>query len=184
MASERNSRKARSALRLTVVGLLSAVLLACSSDDPISAGLVCPDAVIVADAARLVKFQGTGRDLTDVLFEAEVDDVNIACTYDDDENAIEAELQVLLLANRGPADQGRQAQFRYFVAIATSNRAVLAREEFDLAIPFEGNRTRVAIAEQLEPRIPLAPGQTGGEYRVFVGLSLTPEELDYNRRNR
>ena len=61
---------------------------------------------------------------------------------------------------------------------------VVAREQFSLAVPFEGNRTQVAVTEELEPRIPIESGQNGASYKVFVGLALSPAELEYNRANR
>ena len=163
---------------------LCLLLAACASDDPEEAGVFCPDFAQVQDAARLVKFSGDGRDLTDVLFEARVQNVEMGCSYDDGDNEIEAALQITISAARGPADSERLASFRYFVAIATNSREVVAREEFDLNIPFEGNRTQLAAVEELTPRIPLKPGQNGSEYKVFVGLVLTPAELEYNRANR
>ena len=70
------------------------------------------------------------------------------------------------------------------MAIATQSRRVIAREEFTVTMPFEGNRTRVAAAEELEPSIPLRPGQDGDEFTVFVGLVMSPSELAYNRGNK
>ena len=39
------------------------------------------------------------------------------------------------------------------------------------------------MIDQLEPRIPLKPAETGADYRIYVGISLSPEELRYNREN-
>ena len=144
----------------------------------------CPQAVIVQDASRQVKFQGSGRDLTDVLFETRLDGApQLICDYDDD--AIEATMRVRFFVARGPADQQRQARIDYFVAIARQpDLRVVAREQFSLAVPFEGNRTQVAVTEELEPRIPISSGQNGASYKVFVGLALSPAELEYNRANR
>ena len=43
---------------------------------------------------------------------------------------------------------------------------------------------RQSAVEELVPRIPLKPGQSGADFLIFVGLSLTPGELQYNRANR
>ena len=135
----------------------------------------------MADASNLVKFEGTGRDLTDVRFEVKLQQVRLSCEYDDD--VIESVLLINMIATRGPADSQRQAPLRYFVAIATLDHKIVAREEFEITVPFEGNRTRVAVTEELEPRIPLKAGQTGTDYQIFVGLSLSREELRYNQEN-
>lgn len=157
-------------------------LAACSALFPEDPPGPCPRVVVVPDAREMVRFNGDGRDLTDVRFEAKIEQAGLICEYDDD--AIEATLRLRILAIHGPADAERQANFRYFVAIATRDQKVLAREEFGLEVPFEGNRTRVAALEELSPRIPLRPGQSGADYLVYVGLRLSPDELQYNRDNR
>lgn len=129
-----------------------------------------------------MRFNGQGQDLTDVLFEAKIDDVALICEYDDD--VIEAGVRLRILAVRGPADSARKANFRYFMAIATRDRKIVAREEFDVEIDFPGNRTRVMAEQELAPRIPLNQGESGANYLIYIGLVLKPEELEYNRANR
>lgn len=171
---------------LSRCGMLGAGLLALSLS---GCGLMeqdipppCPQVFPVSEARDLIRFNGQGRDLTDVLFEAQLQDVALVC--DTDDGAVEADLRVRIIAIDGPANPNRAARLAYFVAIATRDNRILVREEFDLVVPFEGNRTRVLAVEEVSPRIPLQPGQTGADYIVYVGLALTPAELQYNRENR
>jgi hypothetical protein len=156
------------------------LVAACSSDDEVLRA--CPDVLLIPDAARLVRFAGPGRDLTDVRFEIALQDAGLSCEYDED--GMEGVLQVNFVASRGPADRDRLAPFSYFVAVVTVDKQVVTRQQFDLAVPFEGNRSRVVVSEELSPRIPLKAGESALNYQIFVGLSLTPEELGYNRGNR
>jgi len=166
--------------RLVLGGLALALFLAaCSADGPPPP---CPAIVPVADAAQMVRFNGQGRDLTDVIFEARIENYQLTCEYND--NVIESRMLLHFLATRGPADQDRVANLKYFVAIATRDQQIGAREEFDLAVPFEGNHNRVNATEELTPRIPLKDGESGDNYLIYIGLSVTPEELQYNRENR
>ncbi|MHA1152094.1 MAG: hypothetical protein ACTSQ7_05400 [Alphaproteobacteria bacterium] len=142
----------------------------------------CPTTFPVAEARELTRFVGQGRDLTDILFEAQFLDVVLACAYDD--GVIEMDMAVRIMAADGPANQGRNVRLAYFVAIATWDRKIVAREEFEIEIPFEGNRTRVVAVDAVSPRIPLQPGQTGADYVIYVGLALTQAELRYNQENR
>jgi len=142
----------------------------------------CPTVMPVKGADSLVRFNGQGRDLTDVMFEAKLEGADIVCDYND--NVVEAEMRIGIMATHGPADSERKARFKYFVAIATLEKQVLAREEFGLEIPFPGNRTRIVATEEISQRIPLKPGESGADYVVYVGLALTPEELRYNLDNR
>lgn len=161
--------------------LLSLVVAGCGFGDQ-GPPPPCPIALPVAEARDLTRFAGPGRDLTDVVFEARIQDVALVCEYDD--NVIEADMRVRIVTADGPANADRVAKLAYFVAIATRDRRIVAREEFGLEVPFEGNRTRVLAVEEVSPRIPLEPGQSGADYVVYVGLALTPTELQYNRANR
>lgn len=172
--------RAAGLLRIAPLFLLTFLLAACAADE--GPPPACPAVVVLKDADRLVKFEGGGRDLTDVRFELDIDEAQLVCEYDDEE--IESAVGIRFVAARGPADTVRTASFSYFVAVVNQEREVLVREEFDLIIPFEGNRTRVAALEEVFPNIPLRPGRDGEDYLVYIGLRLTPEELQYNRENR
>ena len=171
----------RSAPARRVAGglVLAVILAACSDDGPPPP---CPSIVPVADASHFVRFNGQGRDLTDVIFEAKIENYQLMCEYDDD--VIESQMLLQILAVRGPADRDRVANLKYFVAIATRDQQIGAREEFELSVPFEGNRTRVIASEELTQKIPLKAGENGDNYLIYIGLSVTPEELQYNRENR
>ena len=142
----------------------------------------CPTVFPVAEAREVTRFIGQGRDLTDVLFEARIQDVVLLCAYDD--GVVEMDMQIRIMAADGPANRGRKVRLTYFVAIATQDRKIVAREEFELEVPFEGNRTRVIAIDEVSPRIPLPPGRTGADYIIYVGIALTPAELRYNQENR
>ena len=156
------------------------MLAACAGDR--GPRLPCPQLLTVSDASRQVKFVGTGRDLTDVEFEAAIANPVLACRYDDD--AVESLLTFNLSAARGPADVDRLARITYFVAISRRDPKAWTHERFSVVFEFEGNKTRLTAVEEVEPRIPLAAGETGADYEIVLGLQLTPEELHYNRENR
>ena len=137
---------------------------------------------MLKDTDRLVKFVGTGRDLTDVEYEAALRRPFLSCEYDD--NVIEAVVIVNMVALRGPADEDRHAEVSYFVAITNENSREVVREEFTVQIPFQGNQTQIAVTEEVEPRIPLQAEETAEDYKIYVGLRLTPDELQYNQENR
>lgn len=165
------------ALLSVLAGALA--VAACAGDEPPKP---CPEVVLLADAAKQVKFSGRGRDLTDVLFEAELEAGRQICSYD--ENELDVDLQVRVIASRGPANSDRLANLNYFVAVARNDRTVLARQSFDIAIPFPGNRTRVSGLEEIGQVITLSPGEDGSNYLIYLGFDLTPEELEFNRANR
>ena len=167
---------------LLAVLALAVALAACSADEEIA--LPCPAIAPLPDTTEMTRFNGAGRDLTDVDFSAEISNVNFVCDYE--ETSIEMSMQVVFEANRGPANESGQAQFGYFVAISKSDtpEQVLTRQEFPVTLEFEGNRRRLLYLDELEQRFPLAPGEDGNSYVIYLGLMLTRAELDYNRANR
>lgn len=178
MTPERRFGNVRRAVLSAVLAATTVALTACSGDD--SRPPPCPVVVLARDADRLTRFEGSGRDLTDVVFETTIRNIDIACAYDD--NEIEAALRLLFVVTRGPADTSRRAEFGFFVAIADREQNILAREPFELAADFPGNKTEVLLIDEIDPTIPLAEGKNGADYVIYVGLSLSRDEVDYNRR--
>jgi hypothetical protein len=43
---------------------------------------------------------------------------------------------------------------------------------------------KAGVSEETERRIPLPASVQGADYEVLIGLQLTPDEIDFNRRKR
>ena len=167
--------------RLTAPLLLIAALVplaACNRTPP-----ACPRASIISDGASVTKFrEGTGRDLTDMVAQAEIVDIAVNCDYD--RRGVDVALQVAIAATRGPADRSRAAEFEYFVAVTDPERNILAKEVFRVQFKFAANEQRVGTVDEIEPRIPLKSRADGVEYQIIVGFQLTPEEIEWNRTRK
>ncbi len=162
-------------------------LVACSSADNVLAP-ACPNIVIVKVTAELTTFRpGPGRDLTDVVLDARIDRFDGECETDledDRSGKVEVDLQLIFEATRGPANDTRTGEFRYYVAIANRGGAILAKKVFATEFEFKGNRNRIGAVEELTQEIPLRPGELGEDFDIFIGFQLNPEQLDYNRAKR
>ena len=143
----------------------------------------CPRGVRVGDAVTLTRFQGAGRDVKDVAFQAQVGEVASGCSYisEDNKTRITMTMRVQTIASRGPALDGDEADFQYWVAVARLDGTVLNRDAFDVAIDLSGNVTRAQSVDELEQNIFLRSGEAGDNYVVYVGLVLTQDEVRYNR---
>lgn len=143
----------------------------------------CPPTGAVSGVERMTSFRpGGGEDLTEVMFTARVDSVDSVCEYDDE--GVEIAMNVRLVAERGPADTARRADLQYFVAVEDGPGNFTAKEIYDVTLPFEGNRRRVGIVEEVDVTIPRPADNSFAEIRILVGLQITPEQVDYNRRTR
>ena len=174
---------ARAAVVLSGVAALSACSLFGEDELPPP----CPEIAVLGDAASVTQFvEGPGRDLIDVLVEGDIADANGSCEYDvDDETGIgtlAVEMVVSIELNRGPANRDRQADIGYFVAITDAERNILSKETFKATVPFPGNRNRLIWTDEpVYLGIPLKAKQTGKDFRIFLGLDVTRDELQFNR---
>jgi hypothetical protein len=140
----------------------------------------CPRAVVGDNAGRLTRFSAAGKDPADIVFEAEIADLVGSCVYND--NSIDVDLQIQLIAGRGQAGTEDKAKFNYFVAVARTDKTVLSRDGFDTAIDLPTDKTRGQTVEELQQTIPLAEGETGANLVIVVGIEMTAEELEFNRK--
>jgi len=149
----------------------------------------CPRASILSDAAQMVAFRdGAGRDITDVAFEAEVSSISGSCEYREKGALVDMNIIVTLGVTRGPGwVQGQAKKLTYFVTVVDRlSQQVLNKAEFELPVNFPAGRSRLSTGEneQIGQRIPLRPGRTGADYEVIIGLQLTQEQLEFNRKRR
>ena len=140
----------------------------------------CPRAALIEGAERVLRYAGEGRTPTDIAFEARILSGGGDCRFSDDQRRVTINMNVRIEGARGPALAGNEAPLRYFVAIVGPDGKVLAREEFGTTIPLK--KKGAIISEELEPEIPLPEGRRAASYTVFVGLVISQEELDANRK--
>lgn len=181
--------------RLTLVLVLAVALSGCTGTKRFFSGmfgknaplLPCPRTFVHGDGEKLTKFRpGPGRDLTDVMFEGEINDFRLVCEHeiDDDTRAgtLSLELTVVMVMERGPAVEKREAVYEYFVTLTDTKDEVLQKQLFGASARFEGNVTRFVFTDEpIVLKIPLKAGQSGKDFNIVIGFQLTREELEFNR---
>jgi hypothetical protein len=169
--------------RLLAIAALVLPLAACGLfDDPPPP---CPLVSIMDQAKEVTNYRaGPGRDLTDVTYHVAIGDLAYECDYDFDDgrNSVTIAFNILLVAERGPAAEGGRIEVPYFVAVTDPERRILAKRQFSAILEFDGNAVRTQKVEELAQVIPFPHDADGSEYRSFIGLQLTREQLDEIRR--
>lgn len=168
---------------LTATLIFAAMTLgACSFLDS-STPPPCPNVSILAGSERLVLFKpGAGRDIIDILVEADVSNLRAACEYD--ELRVDVESAFEIIAARGPKAETSRVIIVFFAAIIDPDGRVIAKETFESRVEFPQNRRRVGVREQVIQQIPLTKRTDGQDYQVLVGFQLTPDQLEYNQSRR
>ena len=108
----------------------------------------------------------------------------VSYDFDDDGNSVTVGVNVLFVAQRGPAAEQNRIEVPYFLAVTNANRHILAKKLFTLVMEFEGNTVRAQTIEELTQTTPFPVGANGSAYRTFIGLQLTPKQLEDLRRER
>jgi hypothetical protein len=148
-------------------------------DNTLELGPSCPRVAIGDDVGYVARFDGNGSKKANLRYAVKMDVPNGVCFLN--ENSIDVEMTVPIRVERGPAMEDREVNFEYFVAIARTDKTIIAREAYQT-----GDDLRVGevglIAEEFDQSIPIEPGENGNNFVIIVGLILTEEELDYARR--
>ncbi|HYE43823.1 MAG TPA: Tat pathway signal sequence domain protein [Caulobacteraceae bacterium] len=144
----------------------------------------CPYVKILYDAARYVEFTGDRATATQVAYTGEIQGVESRCAYESDEPIV-VDMGILFALGKGPQAPASGKTYRYWVAVTERNKAVLAKQYFDLPADFaSGDRTEVEqIIEGLT--IPRAGATvSGSNFEILVGFEVTPEMAQFNRDGR
>lgn len=140
----------------------------------------CPYVKVLYDAARYVELTGDRVAAANVGFTGEIEGLVSDCGYQDDQ-PITVETRILFNLGRGPQAQGDARTYRYWIAVTERNRAILAKEYFDLPVNFDGAQTTTVTQDQTIV-IPRAAATTSGDhFEILVGFDVTPQMAEFNR---
>ena len=165
---------------LSLVAALSSCALLQKKDAP-----ACPNVLIPEDSSQLVIFrQGPGRDLTDILVQAEFEGFQGSCTYDVEDRKVELRLSPFVLVARGPASDESAFSLDYFVALAAPDGEILNKQVFKARFTLPDGLMRGRVRdEEIELTAQLPDLFEGPDYTAYIGFQLTREQLDYNRQS-
>ncbi|MCA8927462.1 MAG: hypothetical protein KDC18_05280 [Alphaproteobacteria bacterium] len=138
----------------------------------------CPTYGMLRDGASFTRYRaGAPPDPTNVELAAQIVDVSAGCVLQPEPRQIEMTLGLRVLATRGPAAGAAEQRLAYIVAVTDANNTFLNRQVYPLAATFTGNSRQAGFEEVLNLNFPLAEKQSANDFRVYVSLQLTPDEL-------
>lgn len=145
----------------------------------------CPFVKVLYDAGRYAEFKGGKVASSAVGFTGEIQGVSAGCAYKDDE-PITMQMEILFELGKGPAAEGSQKTYRYWVAVTKRNSVMIAKQYFDLPVSFQPGQDRLYATEELgQVVIPRADIKTSGSnFEVLVGFDVTPEMAAFNREGK
>lgn len=157
------------------VGVLAA-LAGCGADKIIPP---CPPVRIDAATAYMTKFKdGAAEVMNNVEYRAEVVGYKGECVFKDDR--VELSMDIDFTFEPGPAATGA-AKVEYFVAIPQFYPRAEGKRVLELTAKPDGKGPQRIRESNVSAVIPLKKNEPAAAYDVYVGLQLTPQQLEYNR---
>jgi hypothetical protein len=150
--------------------------------------LKCPDYLVPAEAASLLKFQSNSSyDLVDVKYKVKIQKVQLECISNIDREtnsgSMEIDVGLILSTELGPANPDRKIQFEYFISIVSPDQEILDQKIIPLKTIFPGNKSSIDYSSKpVYVTLQIKDDKPVSYYRIFVGLKLTRDELNYNRK--
>jgi len=163
--------------------LLGAVLLAgCAPDRTVPP---CPDVRVDNATANITQFRdGPGRDVGDIVYQAEIVSYRGTCTQDleNDEGEAEVEMEIEFAMATGAASAKGEIPLYYFVALPQLFPDPAGKQIFELRRTGPGGASKVQRwTETVSLTLPVTKARPSAAYDIYVGFQLTDEQLAFNR---
>ncbi len=142
----------------------------------------CPNAVILRPLAQTAVFgPAPERRPDNVAFYGILSEADLKCEYTAD--ALRMNLDVIVVAERGPAAKADTVDFQYFVAVTGPDQSILSKKPFGVRIVFDTPQKRAGVTDHIEETIPLG-GRKGTDLTVNLGFQQSPEVVDFYKHFR
>jgi hypothetical protein len=153
----------------------------CGSDTPKVP--TCPSAAVIAPAASLTTFKpGMQDNPAGELYTVGVANVKTDCTLDVDNGTTDSTLALRFRAKRAPSSEAASYRVPYFVAVALDGK-VLAKRDIWVHFGFAPGASTTEFDDDVASTvINLENGRKPYEYELVVGLQLTHDQLEYNKK--
>lgn len=164
--------------------LLALSLVACSGSREKTTGkLSCPSAFIAPGLDSETEFRpgATTTGTNDIIYGVKLASVRASC-HNEPTGLRVVTLLTFIAARSG--DDVRQRDFTYFVAIADARQNIIAKKDFALRVDFAPRQQEMRIFDEITEHLPLKDISQGGGYAVIVGLQVTKQQLDLNRKRQ
>lgn len=146
----------------------------------------CPKVLIERDTAQAIYFsKDSGQDITDRILEVELLGYDGECQVNTKKNEVELNIKPFFEAELGAAAKERNINIDYFIAIPEFYPSDEGKKVLGLNLEFPENIDLIRFRDNVvKVKIPLKEGQIAEDLDVFLGIQLTKEQLEYNRKIR
>ena len=144
---------------------------------------LCPGAAALVEASTLTGFpKGAPPDPARALYRVMVGNVTTDCSIDKYARTADSSVDIHFVATRAPTGVAVQYRVPYFVA-ARQGSTIIAKKVFWATFGFAPGQASTTFDESVGSTvIKIAKSKQPYDYQILVGLQLTKEQLQYNRK--
>jgi hypothetical protein len=160
------------------VGLM-ALLAACASSKPEQvkqAAAACPAALLLDGAERTTSYRGDDRSPNALQYLAVLTNLKSTCRYND--QGVDVDLGLDLIAQRGPAGTQDSVPLTYFIATIGPDKQILSKQLLDSEVVFTKDEELAGVNEQLTLRLPAVTPERASAYALYLGFQLDDADLE------
>jgi hypothetical protein len=145
----------------------------------------CPYVKVLYDAARYHEFKDDKETSSAAKWTGEINGVNSDCAYKGGD-PIQVGMDIGFSLGRGPEADGQTKVYHYWVAVTERDKAVLAKQDFELPITFAPGEQRRDVNTRIDGIIIPRKDATisGSNFEVLIGFDVTPEMAEFNREGK
>jgi hypothetical protein len=143
----------------------------------------CPVAVILHPLANTAIFNVSGGDIKplNVTWYGIFSDISASCTLSG--NTLHASLDNIIVAERGPAVRGNDADFDYFVALTAGNQTILGKKPFAVHVTVPSASKRAGVNDHVEVAFDTG-GHPVSDLNITVGFQQSPQAIEFYKHFR
>lgn len=158
---------------------MSILLAGCSS----KGDSLCPGAAALVEASTLTGFApGATPDPAHMLYRVAVGNVTTDCSIDPGARTADSSVDIHFVATRAPTGEAVQYRAPYFVAVR-QGADIITKKVFWVTFGFAPGEASTNFDQSIGSTvIKIANDKQPYDYQILVGLQLTREQLEYNRK--
>ena len=142
----------------------------------------CPEVLLLKHANSVTYFKpGLGRDITDVLATIAITDFRGECEYNRKRTSAKITLNVFSTCGAGP-QIGENLQISAILLRSQNSIRRLREKAFSHCRQnFREIKHASIFIDEVRLEIPMPPRPKIDEYSIYMGIQLTPQQLEYNQ---
>jgi clan AA aspartic protease (TIGR02281 family) len=167
---------------LACTAVLCATLVAGCADMP-PGKLSCPTTFIAPGLDAYSEFRPgvtpSATNTKDIIFGVKLATVAPECQGEP--RGVRVTTLVTFVAVRNDQDL-RQGDFTFFIAVADARQNIVAKQTFAVRVDFAPQQKEMRLVDQVTEHLPVSNLSLGNQYAIIIGLQVSQQQLDLNRK--